>query len=307
MIWTIGIGLLVLVMLITAYFLWNTTAFIIFTAFIFATVVVGVFLKYAVVHLNELEVGVVFDRWGNFSRFLDSGRHFINPFLERMTAKMTKGTRDATGTTSMIRTKEGVPVTVTWSVSFRIEYQRIPDNIKYKMARALPKNAEKMVGGKALRALRHNIERKGIAELHSDKAIQTLEAELCQEIFENCKAYGLVEIPPQDVKIGPIVMPEHVEKAIEAAYERKLTVEGMNALREVLDSFNDDHMERLNTLERFRLFYDTKVDFYLMESVSSGETRRAPGRGAMPGMAPGGNGGPLDRTPQGPRPPRSGE
>lgn len=279
MIWVL---LLALVALVTAFFLWTTTAFLIFSAFIVAIVVVIAIYKYAVIYLNEMEVGVIFDRWGNFSRFLDSGRHFINPFMEHMTTKMTKGSRTAKGVTQMIRTKEGIPVTITWSVSFRIEYQRIPEGVKHKMARALPKNAENMVGGKALRALRHNIEQKGIAELHSDKAIQVLERQLCQEIHANCGAYGLVDIPPHDVKIGPIEMPSHVETAIEAAYERKLTVEGLNALHETLDHFKDEHMDHLTALERFRLFYNGNMDFYLMEAVPGGDIKRSPGRGMMP-------------------------
>lgn len=301
---------LAFIAVLIAYFWWPTVAVILLTAFMIAIVVVGAIMHYGLVHLNEMEVGVVFyrenefsEKAGNFAYFLDSGNHFINPLLKRMTATMTKGMIDAKDTTHMIRTKEGIPITITWEVSFRIEYQRILPGIEYKMARALPKFASKMVAGKAIRAIRHNIEQKGIAELHAEGALRHLEAELCQEIYEGCQAYGLVPIPPQDVKIGPIVMPEHVEKAIEAAYERKLTVDGIYAVREAMDSFDDRHLERLDRLERFRLFYDGKLDFYMMEDVSSGEK---PKRGMGPGMAPpgGDNGRPL---PPGPHPKKPNE
>lgn len=107
----------------------------------------GLLYKYAYVHLNEMEVGVLFNREGNFARFLQPGHHFINPFLEYLDSKITKGFQTTKGIARQLRTKEGIPVVIHWDVSFAIDVQKIMPGIEHKMARALPKYASNMMGG----------------------------------------------------------------------------------------------------------------------------------------------------------------
>jgi hypothetical protein len=256
----------------------------------------------AVVHLNEMEFGVIFTRDDNFSHFLDSGQHYINPFTQRLDAKISKGSQSAHGRTEKVRTKEGIPVTVTWDVSAKIDVDDINPNIKHKMARALPKYASNIVGGKAVHALRHLIEQKKIEELHGEDSIKKLEEELRHDVYRRCKALGFQELSPSDVKLGPIEAPPSVEKALEKAYARrletKITVEALAQLQAAIEEMDDVVMERLHDLERLRIVDRVDTQFYMMDTG-----------GARGGGSSGGGGRPRrpanSAGPQPPGPPSS--
>lgn len=243
-------------------------------------VVAFIFLK-TYVYIGELEYGVVFYHTGDFSRFLDSGWRTINPLTEQLTDKMTKGSLKAQGT-SHLRTKDGVPVDITWSVSFKINIANIREGIEYKMARTLPKSADKLVAGKAIQSLRHIVEQKTVWELYRVDACKELELQLCdqvnarlqlrhKEVFspqqvaavparnpdEPINGLGPDHIPWYDVQIAEIKMPPRIEKALEIAHERRLQTEtavhALERLRDVVERFDDKDMERLAELEKLRI------------------------------------------------------
>ena len=130
MFWAIAVGVaIVAIAFLGVYLIWGLTSFAIFSAFILAFLMLGLFYRFFVVHLNEVEVGVIFKRDGNFSRFLPpKNTYFLQPY-EYLSDKMTTGPRKARGTTSMIRTKEGIPITIAWEVSFRIDPSLIPNRV----------------------------------------------------------------------------------------------------------------------------------------------------------------------------------
>jgi regulator of protease activity HflC (stomatin/prohibitin superfamily) len=253
---------------------------LLFALAVSVAVVMVVFSK-TYVHIGELEYGVVFYRNGDFARFLESGWQTINPLREKLTDRITKGSQKAHATTSF-RTKDGIPVEITWSVSFKINIANIRESIQYKMARALPKSADKLVAGKAIQSLRHIVEQKSILELYRVDACKELELQLCDQVNarlqlrhkEAFSSNGVAEIPPKDpnesisglgpepipwfdVQITEIRMPLRIEKALEIAHERRLQTEtaahALERLQEVVAQFTDKDMQRLEDLEKLRI------------------------------------------------------
>ncbi|MCB8991061.1 MAG: SPFH domain-containing protein [Ardenticatenaceae bacterium] len=282
MLWVIVAGLVIGIL--TFILLWaaiGLSGLTIFTALLMGLIALIIVYRFAYVHLNEMEVGVIFRRDGNFSRFLQPGHHFINPFLEYQDNTIPKGPQTTIGIAKQIRTKEGIPVTIHWNVSFFIDVTKIRPGIENKMARALPKYAVNMIGGRVLHSLRHTVENMGIEDLHTNGAIQKLEDVIGAEVHKRAVNLGVLPIMGNDMKLGPIEMPPQVEKALEANYERQLTVEALKKLQEVIDKFTDAHMEKLGELERLRILDngDRETLFYVMDSTGGGRPPR--GSGAM--------------------------
>lgn len=283
MVWVIVGAAVVLALLVTIYFTSGWIALLV--ALGVTAVAVAVLLRYTYVHLNEMEVGVIFWRDGNFSRFLQPGFHMINPFLEYQESVITKAPQTASGTDKLFRSKEGIPVTVTWSTSFFIDVTKIKPGLENRLARALPKNAVNMVAGRTKHVLRHIIETKGIEELHGPGTIQSMEQEVRLMISQRMSHLGILEISAPDMKLGPIEMPSHVEAALEAAYERKLTVDALDRLQAVIRGFTEDDMQKLGELERLRIINNADVEVYMMDGgAGGGRSGGRNGRPPLPGM-----------------------
>jgi hypothetical protein len=274
---------------------------------VLAAAFTGLFSNYVV--LNEMEVGVVFDRHGNFVCFLDNdygriprrnegapwygdgpgepplpkplsrplGRHRINRATEVMTAKLRKGSYDASGVSKGVRTQEGIPIDIPWKVSFRIEVYRIRPGIDYKMARALPENADKMVAGRMTQIIQHVVGQKRIDELYAASdgrsAIQLLEDEVRQELLSRARTIGITGIAGNDLKIGPIELPAKIETSLRDAHQRLLYAHTLaNALQSVqqaLHSFSPEDIDRLTELERLRIIDEKTQSIVLSEAYVS--------------------------------------
>ena len=301
--WVITFGLAAAAaLLLSLYQLLGWTGPVMLLAFIFSVAFVYFISRLFIVHINEMEFGVVFFRNGNFSRFLKYGfglhekYHLINPFTERLESTITRGSQKA-HTTTALRTRDGIPVEITWAVSFKIDTANIWEFIDYKMARALPKSAEKLVAGKVIQSLRHIVEQKYVAELYGVDASKKLERELCEQVnarlqlrhVEMLSDNGVPAVPPRpegkkneglgpddipwrDVHITAVKMPPDVEKAIEQDHERKLqtktTLAALESLRRVVGKYSDKDMERLAELERLRILDGNDGSLaYLMASL----------------------------------------
>ena len=300
--WVIGFSLVAATaLLLSIYQIWGWSGPVWLLAVIIGLLVVNFVKSLLFVHINEMEFGVVFFHNGNFSRFLDFGHgpfekyHFINPFTEHLESKITRGSQNARATTKL-RTRDGIPVEISWVVSFKIDTKNIWDFIDYKMARALPKSAEKLVAGKAVQSLRHIVEQKYVAELYGVDAAKILERELCDQVNarlqlrhkETLSENGVPAIPPpegrditglgpdaipwRDVHVTAVEMPPTVEKALEQDHERKLqtktTLAALESLREVVGKYSDKDMERLAELERLRILDGNDGSLaYLMASL----------------------------------------
>lgn len=262
--------------------------------------------------LSEMEVGVIFDRHDNFVCFLDNDygriprryatekevwyggtnsdgvdeiplpnrlpkpltRHQINPATEVLKSKLRKGTFEASGVARDIRTREGIPINVPWKVSFRVEVYRIKPGLDYKMARALPENADKMVAGRMMQILQHIVGQKQIKDLYSapgdNSAIQTLEDEVRAALLLRARTIGITGIASNDLKIGPIELPAKIETTLRDTHQRILyadtLADALQRLQSAIHAFNPEDMERLTELERLRIIDEKAKSLVLSES-----------------------------------------
>lgn len=234
--------------------------------------------------VGELEVGTVFTRReGDFVKFLrpKKGPYWVDPIRFKTGDKISLGSQNASGECKDLRTKEGIPITIEYNVSFTVDPADALPAIHNKMARALPQHAPNIVAGRVKHVLRHLVEGKSINELYEEGAMKKLEGEVRAEVSERSKVVGVAEITATNMKLGPIHMPQQVEKALKANYERKLqtgtSIEALKCLHEVISQYDEKDMERLAELERLRVIENSGSLVYLMDSlVSRGRDSLAP-------------------------------
>ncbi|MBK8906053.1 MAG: hypothetical protein IPM53_33045 [Anaerolineaceae bacterium] len=185
--------------------------------------------------VDEMEVGVIFNRFNNsFIRFAvgpdpDSVRHHnahhapnwipfgrtllaINDphyvrlkWYEEVRGRIPKKSQTAKGELKSVRTADGIPVTISWKVSYTVDVSLITPKIRYKMARTLPENSEKVIAGKTEQALKHLIELRTIQSLYGLGALQALEQELCQRVDRQLTQpvnLGFQTLKPKDIALG---------------------------------------------------------------------------------------------------------
>ena len=193
-------------------------------------------------------------------------------WYEEVRGTIPKKSLTAKGKLENIRTADGIPVTVSWKVSYTVDVNLITETIKHKMARALPDNSDKIVSGRAERAIKHLFELRSIQTLYAinlsdgSGAIQNLEQEICQRVNRQLSQpvnLGFKEIKPKDVSLGPIEVPPKVEKALELAHQRKIhteTVAGaLERLQIAVAGFNAQDMHHLAELERLRILDEKDI------------------------------------------------
>lgn len=255
---------------------------------LFGIVLYVSFRKAALV--DEMEVGVVFNRFNNsFTRFVigpepDATRqyntyhtpnwipfgrtllavndpHYVRlKWFEEVRSRISKKSQTAKGKLENLRTVEGIPVTIEWKVSYTVDVSLITPKIRHKMARALPESSEKMIAGKAGQALKHLIELRTIQSLYGLGALHALEQELCQRLDRQLTQpvnLGFEPLKSKDISLGPIVVPKEVEKALELAHQRQIQAEtaagALIRLQQAIGSFSQRDMKHLAELERLRI------------------------------------------------------
>ncbi|MCB8942268.1 MAG: hypothetical protein H6658_00700 [Ardenticatenaceae bacterium] len=261
-----------------------------------ALVIYGIYryTKAAEVVVGELEVGTVFTKKeGDFVKFLSpkKGAYWINPFSQKAGDKISLGSQSTSGKAEALRTKEGIPLTIEYNVSFSLDPRNSLASIHYKMARTLPKYATNIVGGRVNHVLRHFVEQKSIYELYQEDAVKKLEEEVRAEVSKRCVIFGVEDISASSMKLGPIHMPTQVEKALKADYERKLqtstSIDALERLHAVVSKFDDKHLERLSELERLRIVENSGSLVYLMDSLVK---KVREGNGVQSGLSGGSSG-----------------
>jgi hypothetical protein len=247
------------------------------------------FQKHAYILVDELDTAVIFHKSRNkFAYFIDSEldetapelkerpfnlhnkrflnkslhkrdkyHHFINPFTEKVSGRIHKKSHSTSGTLEDLRTKEGIPVSISYNIGAKIDLTKIKPGLEFKMARALPVAASNMVKGRAIHALRYIVENKSVTDLYGPDAIKALEKEMREDLTERSKIMGVKPLSPNDMKLGPVRIPYDVQKAIEAAHERELqtktAVKALEQIKNAIDKYDDKDLERLAELERLRI------------------------------------------------------
>jgi len=283
------IGLLLFAALLLALVAWaDFTAVSAFSIFFLVALIIFIalgitwFRHHAYILVDEMDTAVIFKKsTNNFAYFIDSkpsktiatGRpynlhktsflnkrlkdpyhHFINPFKERVEARIPKKPLSVTETTENIRTKKGIPIKISWKINYNIDITLIKNELEPNMSRALPNFHENMMKGNTTQILYHLIEQKSVEELYTAGAIEALEEDLETKIKEKMGKLGFTKIDP---RVGPVRVPMDVEKAIEEAHERELktetAVKSLEQIRNAIRSYNDKDLSRLAELEKLRL------------------------------------------------------
>ncbi len=290
---------------------------IILLLLIIALFVIGVSLTFRrAVLVDEMEVGVIFNRFNNsFSRFAISpepeparrfqqqhrpswvplGRRifiFNDPYhlrlhwFEEVRGSIPKKSQTAKGTLKNVRTADGIPISISWKVSYTIDVTLITPTISHKMARTLPENSDKVITGKAESALKHLVELRSIqtlyeiSELGENGAIQGLEQEICQRLNRKLSQpvnLGFKELKSKDISLGPIEIPAKVERALELAHQRKIQTEmvasALERLQRAVSGFSNEDIRRLTVLERLRILDDKEIrSLYLSDAFVRSES-----------------------------------
>lgn len=239
--------------------------------------------------LKDIVVGID----GNWGSRMFSPYHYLLASHEKLESIIPKKSQKAIGTAAMLRTKEGIPVDIGFKISYTINIARILPGIEHKMARALPKSSDGMVAGRAKLALKHIVEKMSIRELYAlsnpsppmqtNGALKQLEDTLRAALNERLQGLGFKEIPLKDVELGPVLMPLPIERALESAHQRQLqttiVAESLRHLQEVVHSFTDADMARLQTLERLRIL-DTRTSRVNMSDLVIQKNKRVVGENA---------------------------
>ena len=302
--------------------------------FIFLLFAFGVWLAFRPRYelIDEMEVGVIFHRFNNsFCRLHPETEpeprhgcteykiplwipfglwwlqrhdpHYVRlKWYEKPPVRVTKKSQSTNGILEDIRTADGIPVKIPWKVSFTVNMYAITDDLKHKMARTLPENADKVVKGKVERAIKHLVETRKVKELYEDRVIQKLEVEIAQNTYaqlaeeingadessgqsennapsKDDKKFifnlGFNELKAKDVSLGPIEMPFEIEKALEAAHQRKIHTEmvsaAMERLQEAVGKFTHQDMKRLEKLEKLRILDDKDIESIHLAKVFVGK------------------------------------
>lgn len=244
------------------------------------------FWKSTHILVNELETAVINHKNGNFAYFIDSNltkdmgdrpynlhkdrrlnkqlnkllykhdkfHHFIHPTEEYVAAHVPKKPLSVTETIENIRTKEGIPIKISWTINYKLDIAQIDNGLETNMSRALPDFHSNMMKGNTTQILRHIVEQKSVKSLYANGAIEKLETTLTQKIGAKMGKLGFTNIDP---RVGPIIVPTEVENAIEAAHERELktetTVICLDKIRHAIRTYHDKDLARLSELERLRL------------------------------------------------------
>lgn len=214
-----------------------------------------VWLRQGQISVNELEVAIVFDRQRNrFSRFLPSGTHWINPFREEITARLSTAGQSVKGISKGGQTSGGIAVSVDWQVSYSLKPERINPADAPKLARSLPLKSGAIVTKHINHIIHLVLDRYKIADLIQSGAQTRLEREIRLQLRARLDKLG---IDVSRVMLDGIHLPHKVRESLAAAHEREMRIEsearGLERLHSVINRFSDADMARLIEIERIQL------------------------------------------------------
>lgn len=204
------------------------------------------------VAVPELETAVVYRTDGEtFARFLAPGRHWIMPFVEKLGESISTATATVNGQCGQAETTGGIPLTIEWSLSYKLDPFRIPSGNRPKLARSLPRKAAAIARNHVNNCIRHVIGDYPVEALSQPGMIKRLEREVRQLTAARLADLGF-EI--SRVMLGPVEMPSQVRAALAEAYEQQVRTEheaqSLSRLHQVISQFSEADVQRLLELER---------------------------------------------------------
>ncbi len=208
--------------------------------------------RWAYVTVSEVETAVLFHAGShNFSRFLGPGRHWALPFAERVSHTIPTAPGTVKGACVQAETSGGIPLTIEWSLSYKLNPFQIAAKSRPKLARSLPQKAATIATKHINHVLRHVLSEYSVADLSRPGAVKRLEREVRQQAMARLSSLGF-EV--SRLMLGAIEMPSSVRAALSAAYERQVRTEveaaSLARLHQVVSQFSETDMQRLMELER---------------------------------------------------------
>lgn len=244
------LAFITLLTLITAVMVSPTVTII--TAILLAIIWAGwVVPNFLLLRVPALTVAVVGSRAEQqFVRFLPPGSHWLRPFEQPIATIPLKG-QTATGKTVGIQTSGGLPLTITWSVSYKLEPLRVQSEKQAKAARTLPQKSAVTVQKQMGNVLQHVVGEVALEAICQPGSHRRLERQVRQQLAARLGELGFTF---SRVMLGPVEMPQRVQDALAAAHERCLQTEleaaALLRLHEAIRQFSDKDMARLLDLER---------------------------------------------------------
>lgn len=208
--------------------------------------------EYVHVRVQEMEVAVIFKRRTNeFHRFLDRpGEHVINPLLYYHKGTIPVGINGVEVTSENARTKDGIPISVRWLLIYRPHPMGLPADYQVSMSRALLGSIDGMAKNHGNNIMRLVIERHPITDFYNQNEIQkNLEAEFKRDVKERLETQ-VTGHEVYRVMIREIKMPESVQHALIEEGERRIQLETLDKIHEVISKFSPENFRDLTELER---------------------------------------------------------
>jgi regulator of protease activity HflC (stomatin/prohibitin superfamily) len=208
--------------------------------------------RWLYVNVPELETAVVYRTDSEtFAHFLAPGRHWIMPFTEKLGESISIASASVNGQCAQAETTGGIPLTIDWTLSYKLNPFRIPAENRPKLARSLPRKAGTIARNHVNNCVRHVIGDYPVAALSQPGMIKRLEREVRQLAAARLADLGF-EI--SRVMLGTIEMPTQVRAALTEAYGQQVRTEheaqSLARLHQVVSQFSDADMQRLLELER---------------------------------------------------------
>ena len=171
------------------------------------------------VFIKEREFGIVFEKRGNFIRLIDSGYHFIDPLFEELKTTVSKKKhRTGDQRMDMVRTKEGVPVTIYWKAEYFFDIDHILQAQEEDDAYTLLSLPLGKVIGLTVTAIRNAVELKDSYRLYEvqddDFLLRNFEDLIGESVTNILNEDPLLKKDSYKVFIGPIMFPEKLEQEI---------------------------------------------------------------------------------------------
>lgn len=213
------------------------------------------YMRAASITLGEFQAALVIDsRTGNFVRFLMPGSHLTDPFREEVSKIIPLNSQTTRHTSEGIQTSGGIPVKVSWQISYSLQPNKIGREYLSKMARAFSGKTDSTIQKRANAALQYVVGEMTPQALTAPGAVKRLERQVKQICMAKFDQKG---IKINEVLVDHIQLPKHVRESLESAHERELLAEQeariLERLHKVVSQFSTEEMDRLIELERIQM------------------------------------------------------
>ncbi len=215
--------ILPILMIAIARWLWGTTGVSLAAAFSFVLFAIWAARRWLYVRVPELETAVVYRTDSEtFARFLAPGHYWIMPFLERIGGSIPTAPGMVTGQCINAETTGGIPLTLEWSLSYKLNPFQITADARPKLARSLQHKAGNIARNHVNNCVRHVIGNYTIETLSQPHTIKRLEREIRQQTAARLAKLGF-EV--SRIMLGAIEMPAQVRAALAETYQQQIRTE----------------------------------------------------------------------------------